>query len=74
MGLLVDCKGEVGVSSGEAGLEGILEREDIGERRLTTGLMGMSELEGVKDWKFPSGSERTEGQSSQVGKIEGTAA
>ena len=39
MGLRVDRKGEAGVSSGEAGLEGIFEGEEIGERKVTTELV-----------------------------------
>ena len=71
MELLVGCKSEAGGSSGEAGLEGILEGEEMGE---TTGLVGISKSEGLKGWKSSSGSERTERQSSQGGKIEFTAA
>ena len=37
VGLLVDCRGEAGVSSGEAGLEGIFEGDEIGGRKVTTG-------------------------------------
>ena len=74
VGLLVDCKGEAGVFLGEAVLEAILEGEGIGERKLTTGLVGMSKQEGVKCRKSSSGSERSERQSSQGGKIECTAA
>ena len=61
--LPVDCKGEAGVSSCEAGLEGILKEEDIGERNKTKRLMGKSKPEGVKCWKSSSGSERAERQS-----------
>ena len=68
--LPVDCKVEAGVSSGEAGLEGILKEEEIGERNVTTGLVGISKPEGVKGWKSSSGSERAERQSSEVAKIE----
>ena len=42
LGLLIDCKVEAVVSSGEAELEGILEGEGIRERNLTTGLVGRS--------------------------------
>ena len=40
---------------------------------MTTGLMGRSKPAGVKVWECSSGSERTERQSSQGGKIECTA-
>ena len=69
VGLLVDCKGEAGVSSGETGLEGFFEGEEIVERKVTTGLEGKTEPEGVKDLISFSGSKRTERQSSQ-GKVE----
>ena len=74
MGFLVDCRDEAGVSSDEAGLEGIFEGEEVGEGKLTTGLNGKSEPEGVKDWNSSSGSERSERQSSQGGKVECSAA
>ena len=74
MGLLVDWKAEAGVSSGEAGLEGNFEGEEIEERKVTTGLVGRSEREGVKGWKSSSRSERTERQSSQGGCIGCSAA
>ena len=64
------CKNEVGVSSGEVGLEGILEGEEIGERKVTTELMGSSKPGGVGGRKSSSVSQRTERQSSQGGKIE----
>ena len=70
VGILVDCKDEAGVLSGEAGLECIFERDEIGERKVTIGLEGRSEPEGVKAWKSSSGSKNTERQSSQGGKIE----
>ena len=70
VGLLVVCKGEAGVSSGDAGLEGILEGEDIGERKMTTELVGRFKPEGVSGWKSSSGSEKTERQSSEGGKAE----
>ena len=84
--MLVDRKGEVGGSSGEAGLEGearlegeaglesFFEGEEIGERKVTTKLLGRSKPEGVRGWKSPSGSEGSERQSSQGGKIEFNAA
>ena len=74
MGLLVDRKGEVGVSLGKAGLEGIVEGEEIGDRKVMTELVGRSKPRGVRGWKCFSGSERTESQSSQGGKIECNAA
>ena len=58
MGFLVDCKGEAGVLSGEAGLEGISEGGEIWEKNVTTGFVGMSKPEGTKGWKSSSGSER----------------
>ena len=70
VGLLLDRKGEAGVSSGEAGFEGIFEGEGIGDRKVTTNLVGRSKQEGVRDWKASSGLEKTERQSSQGGKIE----
>ena len=70
----MDCKGEPVVSSGDAGLEGIFEVEEIGERTVTKELEGRSKPEGVRGWKCSSGSERTERQSSQGGKIECNAA
>ena len=36
----MDSKSEAGVSSGEAGLEGIFKREEIRERKVKTGLVG----------------------------------
>ena len=59
MGLLVDCNGEAGVSSGEAGIEGISEGEEIGDSKVTK-LVGKSKPEGVKGRMSSSGSERTE--------------
>ena len=35
VGLLVVCKGEAGVSSGDAGLEGILEGEERRDKKAT---------------------------------------
>ena len=70
VGLLVVCMGEAGVSSGDAGLEGIFEGEELGDKTLTTELVGRSRPEGVEGWKSSSGSERTERQSSQGGKTE----
>ena len=74
MELLVDCKSETGVSSGEAGLEGIFEGKEKGERKLKTGLVGRSKPESVKDWKYSSGPEESEKQSSHRGKFECIAA
>ena len=65
VGLIVGCKGEAGVSSGEAGLEGIFAGGAIGNRKVTTEVVGTSKPEGVGGWKSSSGSERTERQSSQ---------
>ena len=69
VGLVVVCIVEAGVSSGEAGFEGIL-----GDRNVTTELVERSKPEGVKGWRSSSGSERTERKSSQGGKIECIAA
>ena len=69
VGLLVVCKGEAGVLSGEAGLEGIFEGEEIGDKKVKTELVGRFRPEGVRIWKS-FGSERTERQTSQRGKIE----
>ena len=74
VGLLRDCKGETGVSSGETGLEATFEGEGIGARKVTTALVGRSKPEDVKCWKSSSGSERTERQSSEEGKVECSAA
>ena len=63
VGLLVDRRSDAGVSSGEAGLEGNFEGEEIGGRKVTTELVGRSKPEGVRGWKSPSGSEKTERQS-----------
>ena len=63
--ILVDRRGEVGVSSGEARLEGIFEGKEIGDKKVITELVGRSKPEGVRGWKSSSGSERTERQSSQ---------
>ena len=71
VGLLVDCKDEASVSSAEAGLEGFFGGEEVGERKVTIGLGGKSELEGVRGWKSSSGLERNEKQSSQGGKLSG---
>ena len=73
VGLRVDCEGEVGVSTGEAGVDGTFEGEQTGERNLTTGLLWKSKPEDVKGWKSSSGSEKTERQSSQGGKFECSA-
>ena len=56
LGLLVGCKGEAGVSSGEAGLEGIFAGAEIGDRKVTTEVVGRSKPEGVGGWKSSSGS------------------
>ena len=64
------CKDEAGVSSGEAGLEGIFEGEEIGDRKVTTELVGRSKPGGVRSRKSSSGSKRTERQSSQGGNVE----
>ena len=74
VGLLVDCKSGAGILSGEAGLEGFFDGEEIGERKVKTGLEGGSKIESVKSWKASSGSERTESQSSKGGKVESSAA
>ena len=68
-GWQVDGEVGAGVSSGDAGLEGIL-----GERKATTESVGRSKPEGLSVWKSSSGSERTERQSSQGGKIRFNAA
>ena len=57
LGLLVDCEGEAGVLSGEAGVEGLFGGEEIGERKVTIGSEGRSDLEGVKDWKYLLGQK-----------------
>ena len=72
VGLLVDCRGEAGVSPEKAGLDGIFEQKEIGDKKLTTELVGRFKPESVRRWKS-SGSERSERQSSQ-GKIECNAA
>ena len=51
VGLLVDCKSEAGISSGEAALMGILGGEEIGERKATTGLARISQ---PRLWNFGS--------------------
>ena len=48
VGLLVDRRGEAGVSSSEAGLEGILQGDEIGDRKVTTELKRRSKPEGVR--------------------------
>ena len=73
VGFLVDRRGEAGVLSGEAGLEGIFEGEKIGDKKVTTEFLGRFKPEGVRGWKSSSASQRTEKQSSQ-GKIECNAA
>ena len=69
-GRTVDSKVKEGGSSGEAGLEGVFEGEEIRDRKVTTELVGRSKPEGVRGRKSSSGSEMTERQSSQGGKIE----
>ena len=69
-----DCKGEASVLSGEAGLEGVLDGQQKGERKLATELVGMTKPEDVKGWNSFFGSERTETQSSQGGEVDYTAA
>ena len=56
----VACKGEAGVSSSKAGSEGILEGEEIGERKVTIRLVERSKTEGVQGWKTSSGWEKTD--------------
>ena len=73
VGLLVDCKGEAGVSCGETQLEDFLEVLEMRERKVTIGLVGMSKPERVKGWKS-TGLEKTERQSSQGGTIDDTTA
>ena len=63
-GWLLDGKGGAGVSSIDAELGGIL-----GERKVTGEIVRSSKPEGVRGWKSPSGSEKTEKQSSQGGKM-----
>ena len=48
VGLLVDCKSEAGVSSGEAGLEGIFAGKEKGERKMKSRSVGKSKPEGLK--------------------------
>ena len=66
----VDCKGEPGVSSGDAELEGIFEGKEIGDRKVKSDLVGRSKPGGVGGRKSSSGSKRTERQSSQGGNAE----
>ena len=68
MGWIVDSKVREGGSSGEAGLEGICEREKIGDKKMTPELVERSGPENVKGRKSSSKSEMTERQSSQGGK------
>ena len=70
VGWIVDCEIREGGSSCEAGLEGICKQEETGDRKVTPELVGRSKPEGVRGWKSSSGSEMTERQSSQGGKIE----
>ena len=60
MGLLVDCRGEAGVLSGEVGLEGIFEGREIRDRKVPPELVGGSKPEGVWGWKASFGLEKTE--------------
>ena len=69
-GSQIGSKVREGGSSGEAGLEGICEREEIGDKNVTPELVRRSKPEGVTGRKSSSGSELTERQSSQGGKIE----
>ena len=69
-GWLVESKVREGGASGEAGLEGICEQEAIGDKNVTSELVGRSKPEGVRGRKSSSGSEMTERQSPQGGKIE----
>ena len=64
VGGLVESKVREGGSSGEAGLE------SIGDKNVMPELVGRSKPEGVRGRKSSSGSEMTERQSSQGGKIE----
>ena len=64
LGLLVVYKDEASVLSGEAGLEVIFEGEEIGDRKVTTELVGRSKPESVRGWKSSAGWERTERQLS----------
>ena len=72
--LLMNGKGDAGVSSGEAGLEGFFEEDEIWERTVTIRLVARSKPDGVRGWKPSSGLERTERQSSQGRKVECSAA
>ena len=74
MALSVDRNGGAAISSGEAGLDGIFKGEEISDREVTTRIVGRSRPESVRGWKSSSGSEKTEKQSSQGGKIECIAA
>ena len=60
--------------SGEAGLGGIFSGEEVGDRKVTTEIVGKFKPEGVKGWKSSSRSERSERQSEQGGKAECSAA
>ena len=72
--LLVDWKCEAGVLSGKAALQGVFEGEEIGEGKPSTGLVGSYKPEGVECRKSSFGSERTERQPSQGGKVDCSAA
>ena len=54
-GWVVDSKVKEGGSSGETGLEGIFEGEEIGDRKVTTELVGRSKPEGVRGRKSSLG-------------------
>ena len=70
VGLLVDRRSEAGVSSSEAGLEGIFEGDEIRDRKVIRELVGCSKLQCLRGRKSSSGSESTKKQSSQGRKIE----
>ena len=72
--LLADCKNEAGVSSSEAGLEGLLEGGEVEEGKVTTEFSGIYKPEGSSVSKSSSVWEKTEKQSSLGGKIECTVA
>ena len=69
-GWLVVSKVREGGSSGEAGLGGVCEQGAIGDKNVTSELVRRSKPEGVRGRESSSGSEMTERQSSQGGKIE----
>ena len=45
VGLILECKNEAGVSSGEASLVGTFAEEEIREKKVTTRLAGRSNSE-----------------------------